>query len=243
MAAWAHRSGAGVSSYLHGSSATPGLGVPPFLVWDLHTRLSRSHCLRHIGAPWPSTRWWEGRGLEQLICLKGQPMKDSRSLNAWVQGTWAAGVGLTWVSEQPPAPISSERVGCTCVLRRGLEPCTQETRLSQPSRWSWGKGSSWEAGTTGRSVGDGRLVHPLSREEGPYRLGRDSELCRGASLEERRLNVTSDPFPQPKPPFFPLPTTPAQGEQPYHCPWVASHRPGRTAFQEMEVPWALTRQS
>lgn len=70
---------------------------------------------------------------------------------------------------------------------------------------------------TGRD-GDGRLVHPLSREEGPYRLGRDSELCRGTSLEERRLNVTSDPFPQPKPPFFPLPATPAQGEQPYHCP-------------------------
>lgn len=81
--------------------------MPAFLVWDLHTRLPRSHCLRHIGAPWPSTRWWEGRGLEQLICLKGQPMKDSRNLNAWVQGTWEAGVGLTWVSEQPPAPISS----------------------------------------------------------------------------------------------------------------------------------------
>ena len=84
--AWAHSSGAGVSSYLRGSSGAPGLGVPPFLVWDLHTRLPGSHCLRRIGAPWPSTRWWEGRGLKQLVCLKGQPMKESRSLNAWVQG-------------------------------------------------------------------------------------------------------------------------------------------------------------
>lgn len=32
---WAPGQVLGVSSYLHGSSRAPGLGVPPFQVWDL----------------------------------------------------------------------------------------------------------------------------------------------------------------------------------------------------------------
>lgn len=102
----------------------------PFPGWNLHT-MTQGVLLEAHGAPNPAnSSVVEGKGagvgLEQLTCLKGQPMEESRSRNTWAE---EASV-LAGVDPGASTPMSREQqVGC--VFRAvAWGPGTQETRPS-----------------------------------------------------------------------------------------------------------------
>ena len=120
--ALAHGSGAGPQVRCWCQLSSPwqlrcaGLRVQPLPVWNLHSRLPESHCLRHVGAP---TQQPLSGGKEGGWCGAGTVDLPERSARGGEQKSECLGLG----PQQPPSPESSRWRGLGPGARRPGPPC------------------------------------------------------------------------------------------------------------------------